>query len=206
MRNRFPILALLMLVVLLVSVTPIALAGPFSSPNRQSTQTVNIGILGPSDGPTAQGVLLAVQRINAAGPVTGVAGVTYTLNVLAGDVRTPEDVTTGIGQLKQANAVAIFGPDDDGLATRSSAALVAAGIPVFTGATTNALNTTGLVFRTRASDNFSMTALTDFMLTDLKKSSFAIFQGSEDVSGAVGQLVQALTCDPGREWRCGGHG
>src|SRR5256885_11973486 len=133
MRTRFAIPATLMLLTILISVTSLALAGPLRAPQQQA-QTINIGVLGASDSDTAQGVQLAVQRINANGPIAGPGNVTYTLNVMTQDVKTAEDVTNALGQFRQANVAAIFGPDDP-LAAKSSAALTASGIPIFTGAT-----------------------------------------------------------------------
>src|SRR5262245_55460168 len=119
-----------LVVALILSASSIAVASPSTSARQQDTQPLNIGVLGPFDGPTAQGVTLAVQRISALGPVTTPDGTSYSLQVVAADVNTAQEVTAAVDKLKQSNVVAIFGPDDDSLAVDSLPALQAAGIPV----------------------------------------------------------------------------
>src|SRR5258706_4519857 len=167
-------------IALLISVSSSILASPRHAA-AQAPQIINIGVIGEADGPTALGVTLAVQRINAAGSVTAPDGTAYTLAVVTAGASNAADVGNAITTLKKGNVAAIFGPDDDALAVSSLDALNGAGVPVFTGATTTALKTGNLVFRTRANDSWQMGALSQVLTTDLKKVKVAIYQGSPDV-------------------------
>ncbi len=189
LRKKFPVVAAAVIVALIALVTPLALAAP----HTQTRQTLNIGVIGPFDGPTAEGVTLALQRFSAQGIFTTPDGTSYTLSVITADATTAQEVTDAITKLKKDNVIAIFAPDDDKLVEQSMAALQAAGVPVFTGATATTVKGGGLVFRTRAADNWRMAALADYMTTDLKKSRFVIYQGNDDVAGAVRELVSALS-------------
>jgi ABC-type branched-subunit amino acid transport system substrate-binding protein len=191
-RYRSAIVVLAAAVTALASLTSLVLASPKALP-MQSSQTLTIGVIGSSDGPTAQGVSLAVERISASGPITGPGGATYTLAVMAVDAKTADDVANVVTQLKGSNAVAIFGPDDDGLAAKSIDTLTGAGVPVFTAATSTAVKTGGSIFRTRAADNWQAAALAEVLVTDLGKAQFGIYQGNPDAAAAVGEMVTALT-------------
>jgi ABC-type branched-subunit amino acid transport system substrate-binding protein/uncharacterized protein YraI len=189
-RTRFAVaVATLIAALTVIFVTPLARAAPLP----QTRQRLNIGVIGPFDGPTAEGVTLALQRFSAQGVFTTPDGATYTLSVITADATTPQQVTDAITELKANKVIAIFGPNNDTLTAASIPALQAAGIPIFTDATTTAFQTSGLIFRTRAADNWRGAAIADYLITDLKKSRFAIYQGNEGASGAVGELVRALT-------------
>ena len=188
LRKKSAIVVATLIVALIAFVTPLALA---STP-RQTRQPLNIGVIGPFDGPTAEGVTLALQRFSAQGVFTTPDGASYTLSVITADANTPQQVADAITDLKKNNVIAIFGPNDDKLVEDSMSALQAAGIPVFTDATATAIKGGGLVFRTRAADNWRMAALADYMTTDLKKTRFAIYQGNDTASGVVRELVSVL--------------
>jgi ABC-type sugar transport system substrate-binding protein len=188
LRKKFAIVVATLIVALIAFVTPLALA---ATP-RQTRQPLNIGVIGPFDGPTAEGVTLALQRFSAQGVFTTPDGASYTLSVITADATTPQQVTDAITELKKNKVIAIFGPNDDALVEKSMSALQAAGIPVFTDATAIAIKGGGLVFRTRAADNWRMAALADYMTADLKKTRFAIYQGDT----ASGSLANWLACWP----------
>ncbi|MCC7447996.1 MAG: ABC transporter substrate-binding protein [Anaerolineae bacterium] len=187
LRKRITVIASLLVVILLASVSA------YAAPLRQTPQELRIGVIGAFDSPTAQGVSLAVERINARGPVNGPGNTTYSLSVITAEATTAEDVGSAINQLKQNNAVAIFGPDDSPTLLASSEALRGSGLPVFTAATTTEFKGSGNLFRTRASNDRQMAALADVLITDLKKNKFAIFQGDPSIADQVGQMVTALT-------------
>jgi ABC-type branched-subunit amino acid transport system substrate-binding protein len=182
------VVAMWIVALTIVFVTPLALAAP----PKQARQPLNIGVIGPFDGPTAEGVTLALRRFSAQGVFTTPDGVSYTLSVITADANTPQQVTDAIAELKKNKVIAIFGPNDDKLVEDSMSALQAAGIPIFTDATATAIKGGGLVFRTRAADNWRMAALADYITSDLKKTRFAIYQGDDTLSGAVRELVSAL--------------
>src|SRR5512140_1063912 len=140
-RTTYALIAATLMAALLVVVTPLALAAP----SGQTRQPLNIGVIGPFDGPTAEGVTLALQRFSAQGVFTTPDGISYTLSVITADATTPQQVAEAITELKKNKAVAIFGPDDDQLVEASMAALQAAGIPIFTAATATTIKGGGLV-------------------------------------------------------------
>lgn len=187
--KRFIPLVAIIFVALLISISSLVLASPRSA---QTSQPLNIGVIGPADGPTALGVTLAAQRINAAGGITGPDGTVYTLAVVTANAGNAPDVGNAITTLKKSNTVAIFGPDDDKLVLDSLSALNGAGVPVFTGATTTAVKGGNLIFRTRAADSWQMLSLAQVLTTDLKKGKIAVYQGNANVSGTVSELVNAL--------------
>ncbi len=189
LRKKFSIGMATLVVAISVMVMPMALAAPA----QQTLETLTIGVIGPFNGPTAEGVSLAVKRVSAQGVFTTPDGVSHKLATLAIDASTPQQVTDALNTFKQNKVVAIFAPNDDQLIVDSMTALQAANVPVFTGATGTIVKGGGLIFRTRAADTWRMGDLADYMLTDLKKTTFAIYQGSGDTAGAIHELVGALT-------------
>src|SRR5262249_902140 len=185
MRSKKYLLAAMLVMALIASVSQLAIA----SPPKQNPKMLNIGVIGAFDSPTALGVTLAVQRVSSLGPLTTPDGTQYTLGVITADATKPDEVTGAITKLKASSVVAIFGPDDDKLTKDSMPALQAAGIPIFTAATATNVKPGGLIFRTRANDTFRMVDLADIMLTDLARTHFAIYQGDDGQSPAVGELV-----------------
>lgn len=180
-------------IVLLLAI--LLLAQPLASvaQTAQLPQALNIGVIGPANGPTAEGVILAIRRFSAQGVFSTADGTTYTLSVITAEASTPQQVAEAITTLKKSNVVAIFGPGDDNLVGNSMIDLQAAGIPIFTDATSTDIKPGGLVFRTRAADNWRMNAVVAYLTTDLKKSRFAIYQGDEASAVAVQELVKSLT-------------
>jgi ABC-type branched-subunit amino acid transport system substrate-binding protein len=187
-NNSSSLKVAILLVVLL-------LAQPLASiaQTTQLPQPLNIGVIGPANGPTAQGVILALLRFSAQGVFVTADGTSYALSVITADATTPQQVTEAIATLKKSNVVAIFGPDNDKLVMDSMNDLQAAGIPIFTDATSTEIKSGGLVFRTRAADNWRMNAMVAYLSTDLKKSRLAIYQGDDATAGAVQELVKSLT-------------
>lgn len=161
-------------------------------PARAQAQTLPIGVIGDFDGQTALGVSLAIERLKATG-VTGPNGVSYEPTIVAVEGRTQDEVTNAITSLKSLGVVAIFGPEDDLVATASQAALSGAGVPVFTPVTSSAFAASNLVLRTRADDKQRMAALAEVLVQDLGKTKVAIYQGSEAYVSPVTDFKQALT-------------
>ncbi len=192
-RYRSASVVLCVAVAVLASITSLAQASPPKWLAVQNPQALNIGVIGPFDGPTAQGVSLAVERLSASGPITGPGGATYTFTIVPADAKTPDAVASAVARLKDSQVVAIFGPDEDSLAAKSIDALNGAGVPVFTGSTSTAVKAGGSIFRTRAADNWQAAALAEVLVTDLGKNRFGIFQGNPDAAAPVNEMVAALT-------------
>jgi len=146
--------------------------------HAQQPKPLLLGVIG-TDSATARGVQLAAFRFNARGNTLTPNGTAYQVVVQTADAQTADEVATAIGTLKQAGAVAIFGPEQDALVPASFAALSGAGIPVFTSATNTAVAPSGTVFRTRADATRLLSGLAQYVAGDLTKSKIALFQGSD---------------------------
>src|SRR5947209_7638217 len=98
MRRSVPLrVATLIAAVAMIATTSLAFASsPHTVPRQNNPQLLNIGVIGPFDGPTAQGVTLAVQRLSNIGPTITPDGTAYTPAVIAIDASTPEQVTSTV--------------------------------------------------------------------------------------------------------------
>jgi len=182
-HRRLGLVALVLLAVLTSGVLRSAAQGP---------KTLVIGVISGIGSETSHGVQLAVSRFNSRGNTTVPGGQTYRLEVQERDANTPAEVESAIRDLKNAGAVAIFGPDLDELTQASQSILVGAGIPVFTSATNPNVQTTGSVFRTRASDTRQMAGFAIYTASDLNKEKIAIFQGDSFSSSRVTLYATSL--------------
>ena len=159
---------------------------------QTAPKTLLFGAIG-IDSPTERGVQLAVSRFNARGNTVTPDGSAYQLAVQAIDANTSDEVASAITQLKQAGAVAIFGPERDDLVPGSLTTLSGAGVPVFTSATSTAVTTGTMLFRTRADDGRMLSNLAQFVTGDLAKGKIALFQGDPASAARVTTFTTALT-------------
>jgi len=185
MSNRRRTLAGVVLLVLLSMI----ISSPYLLIRAQS-QIVTIGVIGPVDGSTLHGVSLAVDQVNAANMKLA-TGVVFNLSVAIVDA-SADQVPAAVSQLKDRGVAAIFGPDDNSAAVRNLQAMSAAGIPIFTSATSADVRPGGFVFRTQASDTNRMLALVDSLVNDAKASRIAVFQGNADAGSQARSVAAAL--------------
>jgi ABC-type branched-subunit amino acid transport system substrate-binding protein len=178
--------------VAIMTITMLGVTLANATSPRQGTTQIKIGIIGAPDGSTAQGVTLAVERVNAKGPFTVAGSTGNQLDVVAVPATNPDEVKGAIDKLKGSGVVAIFGPDDDTLAVKSADTLNASGLPVFTGTGTLDFKPGGLVFRTRANYTWQFGALANVLTTDLARKSIAIFQGGADYESRAGIFAKSL--------------
>jgi ABC-type branched-subunit amino acid transport system substrate-binding protein/uncharacterized protein YgiM (DUF1202 family) len=160
---------------------------------QQAAKPLVIGVVAGRGSQTSRGVQLAASRFNARGVTTTPDGQNYTVVVEERDANTPAEVATAINDLKSKGAIAIFGPDIDELAQASQNSLLAAGLPVFIAASSPNVQTTGAVYRTRATDTRQLAALAQFITADLAKAKIAIFQGDTFVAPRVTLFTTSLT-------------
>lgn len=177
--------------IALILIALIAIGVPVAGA-QQANPTVNVGVIGAFDGPTARGVALALQLANSSGGVTLPDGKRYDLTTIVAPARTAAEVAQAITALKNAGVVAIFGPDDDVLATQSLDALERAGLPVFLGATTRAITPSSLIFRTQATDDVRFNALTDVLVNTGNLKRIAVYLESGDYSAPASDFIAAL--------------
>jgi len=187
MRGKFRLGALILALVLVVG-----LVVPLGTATSQGA-SINIGVIGTANSPTFRGVRLAVEQISRSGGASLPDGSRKPVGVIVVDAQTPDQVAAAINQLRVVGVTAIFGPDDEALAANSLATMSAAGVPVFTAAVSSQVRVGGSVFRTRANDTVRMTALADYLLTDLGAKNIAIYQGTSlDAPSATSALAVAL--------------
>lgn len=158
----------------------------------QQVQTFSVGIIGPSDGPTAQGFALALEQANASGQLVLPDGQRFTLAAIVANARSPQEVATVVGQFRQSGIVAIFGPDDNLLMSQSFDTILGAGVPVFSAATSRVIPTNPLLFFTRANDGILYAALVDALFNAQRLVNVAIFQGGDLFRPQADALSDAL--------------
>ncbi len=157
----------------------------------QAPQSLVIGVIGQVDSPTAHGLQLAISRFGEPNNTLVVNNTLYRIMVMAQHASTADAVSSAVAALRQANAIAIFGPDSASLVNPD--ALAKAGVPVFTAAQSASLVLQGTLFRTRAEETRMIDGLVDYLLKDLARTRVAIFQGDPSQAGTVMLLNKALT-------------
>lgn len=187
MRTRGAFGALCIVTVLALC----AIVVPAWATAAQDEVFLSIGVIGGSDSDTARGVSLAVEQVNATGPITLPDGRLARFSVVVVDARTPAEVSGALAQLLQTSPVAIFGPDDNFLAAQNNAVLAGAGVPVFTGATSSAVTPGGFLFRTQAPDRVQLGILGG-MVGAVQGARIVLYQGDETFSSQTQDLNQAL--------------
>lgn len=168
-------------------------AAPFQTAAQTTPKTLAIGVISGRNSQTSFGIQLAVARFNGRGNTVTPDGTNYKLAVEERDANSPTEVAAAISELKTKGVLAIFGPDIDELAQASQNTLLAAGLPVFTAATSPDVQTTGSVFRTRATDTRHMAALAQYLSGDLGKTKIAVFQGDSFAAKRVTLFTISLT-------------
>ena len=178
---------------LMVAGTMLAAAlGTVQPAAAQTTKTLLLGVIGINSN-TARGVELAAHRFNARGNTVTPDGTAYQIGVKTIDASTSDEVRDAITQFKQNGAVAVFGPDRNDLAAASLGVMQGAGLPIFTAATSTAVTTGGLLFRTRADDTRQLTNLSQYIVGDLARTKIALFQGDSASAQQVTLFVNALS-------------
>lgn len=145
-----------------------AFIGIFSL-NAQETPTFFIGVFDHPNGALTNGARLAVEEINRSGGVRGLDGVFYRLELINTVVNSDEELQQAVDELRASGVIAVLGPitSEDTLAAVSN--LQSLNAPVLTPATDDTLlisDTTGQIFRTRASAITLNNALADFIIND----------------------------------------
>jgi branched-chain amino acid transport system substrate-binding protein len=176
-RSRSYRVGLIMVALLVVGiVAPAAWASP-----ALQTGTLRIGYLGIDGSDAANGAHLAIDQINSTGGVTALDGNLYQFELVTlAATPTAESLPTDITGLTAQNLVALLGPDEANvLSPENVQALVSAGLPVLTGATTDTLtddDTADVLFRIRAPERVYSNALATYLVGDLGLTSFVLVQ------------------------------
>ncbi len=174
------------------------LAAPLATaaPEVQTTTTLRIGYLGPSDSPTANGAKLAIDQINGIGGVAG-PDVTYQLELVTLDAY-PSVATLpdAVDQLIAGGATVLLGPDTNALITPDTIqVLVDTGLPTLTAATGDALteiDTSNHIFRIRAPERIYSYAMADYLTSDLGISQIVVVQTDAEFTEAASEFESIL--------------
>jgi branched-chain amino acid transport system substrate-binding protein len=183
--------------LILVAVLLTGLAAPFTQA-AQEANVLRIGYLGMTGSPTANGAQLAIDQINSAGGVSAPDGVTYRLELLTLDADpTVDTMRDAIGKLVAQDVNVLLGPDTNAQITPDTIqALVAAGRPILTPATGDALtdmDASNLIFRIRAPERVLSNAIATYLTSDLGLVSVVAVQTEVEFTEALMEFEDALT-------------
>jgi ABC-type branched-subunit amino acid transport system substrate-binding protein len=145
----------------------------------QGQSVFRIGVLDNERGPLADGARLAVQEINNAGGVTGADGTLFRLELIIQPTNAGANLNNAVANLQQASVIAAIGPVSNEEVLNGLPALQTLNVPILTTATTETLiasDTSGRIFRIRASQLLQSRALADYLINELNLTSIATAQ------------------------------
>lgn len=162
--------------VFLAGILLIGLQAPFAGAQEQPGFV--IGVLDNASGTLGRGAQLGADRFNRFGGVRGADGTMFQLRVDVEpfDAATLSDTVTRFGQ---SSAIAVIGPDSGDALAENLPILQALQVPIFTSATDSQLlnqDTSGLVYRSRASVLAQSQALAAYLTQGLQLQSIATVQ------------------------------
>ncbi len=164
--------------------------------SAQSQPGFNIGILDSERGPISNGARLAVREINAAGGVLGADGTMVQLNLVAQPSNFGLNLNQAVTALKSANVQAVLGPQTNDEVLNGLTALQGLGVPVITTATDDTIttkDTTGMIFRARASDMLQGQALASYLISQYQLTPVATVQLDVASTAAVTGFTTAAS-------------
>ncbi|MBN1678645.1 MAG: ABC transporter substrate-binding protein [Anaerolineae bacterium] len=168
----------------------------FAAPNAQDdTPVLRIGYLGVLNSDAANGAQLAIDQINTIGGVTAQDGAVYQIELVAlPSAPTAETLSSNVSKLTQQDVVAIIGPDDNTLLTPENVeALLQAGVPILSGATSNTLTDNNeSILRMRAPERFYSAALAAYLTADLGVTTMILVQADVESTEAVADFESVV--------------
>lgn len=142
----------------------------------QSAPVFRLGVLDAEDGPISRAARLAVEEINLAGGVRGADGTVFRLDLV---IQPTNNLASAISNINQARVIAVLGPASSTDVLNALNALQGLGVPVLTPATDDtiiALDTSDLIFRTRAQEVLLGRGLATFIAEDLRMNRVVTVQ------------------------------
>ena len=187
----------LLIVLALAALTLAALPQAFAAPRAQEVTTLRIGYLGAPDSDTANGAQLAIDQINALGGFAAPDGTLYQFDLMTlAEAPTQDSLASAIAALLAQNPVALLGPDENDLLNDMTFnMLVKAGLPVFTGATSDFLtdnDTHDVLFRIRAPERVYSYALATYLLDDRQVTEIALVQTQVEATEAYLDFLSVM--------------
>jgi ABC-type branched-subunit amino acid transport system substrate-binding protein len=171
-----------------------------------------IGVIDNEGGDISNGARLAVEQANRAGGVRGADGTLFQLDlIIQPPTAASDDLSTQIQVLSGIGIVALLGPASDAAVQNNLPALQTLGVPIFTPATDDTLivaDTSGRLFRMRASALTQGRALADYLVSQQGQRSIATLQlDTASTIGMVGFTTAAsalgVTPSPGLLFEAG---
>ena len=178
-----PIQVLLLAVLLLVA----------SSSRLSAQYTLRIGVIDQPDGSMLAGARLAANHVNEAGGIIGADGTIFQLAVVD---TLPDHMEIATANMRQANVIAVLGPETDQILAQNMVLLQALEIPIFTpatGDTTLLSDRSNRIFRSRAPQSAQIEALADYLANTLKLTSIQTIQLDAASTANLITLANALS-------------
>ncbi len=187
----------LLIVLALAALTLAALPHAAAAPRAQEATTLLIGYLGAPHSDAANGAQLAIDQINTLGGFAGPDGTLYQFALTTLDeAPTPDTLAGGITELLAQNPVALLGPDENNLLDDMTLnMLVKAGLPVFTGVTSDFLTDNDrddVLFRIRAPEQVYSYALATYLLDDRQLTQIALVQTQVEATEAYLDFLSVM--------------
>ncbi|MDE2637028.1 MAG: ABC transporter substrate-binding protein [Chloroflexota bacterium] len=155
--------------------------------------TLRIGVIDFADGSMLKGALLAAEHINASDQLSAADGTAINLAV----VNTPPDnMEIAIANMRQANAIAVIGPETEDLLSAYMSQLQALNVPIMTPATGDTVllqDNTQRIFRVRARQSLTASAVADYLVNTLAVDNIRTVQLDASSTGRLIIFANALS-------------
>ena len=137
---------------------------------------VRIGVIDRLEGSTARGAQLAVKQINETGGLIGANGSRFDIAVV---VTSPDNMDIATANMRQADVIAVLGPESPERLLVAMSQLQDLGVPVFTTTTGDTVllqDTSGRIFRSLAQELVKSRALANFLVDSLGARTITTIQ------------------------------
>lgn len=155
--------------------------------------TLRIGVIDFADGSMLKGALLAADHINADRQLSAADGSAIILTVVD---TPPDNMEIAIANMRQSNAIAVIGPETDDLLTGYISQLQALDVPIMTPATGDTVllqDNTHRIFRVRARQSVTASALADYLVNTLAVSNIRTVQLDASSTARLITFANALS-------------
>ena len=161
---------------------------------RSAAQYIlRIGVIDFADGSMLKGALLAAEHINASGQISAADGSAISLTVVD---TPPDNMEIAIANMRQSNAIAVIGPQTDSLLSTYMSQLQALDVPIMTPATGDTVllqDNTHRIFRIRARQSVTASALADYLANTLAVGNIRTVQFDTSSTGSLITFANALS-------------
>jgi len=162
-----------------------------SIPSAQGLPVFRVAVLGAEGGKLARGAELAIHEINAGGGVVGADGTIFQLQLV---IQPTDDMQFALANIRQANVIAIIGPEDSQTALGNREAIANLGVPVLTTAADDTLiasDTSNRFIRIRATEGLQSRAMAEYLIKDLSAATMSTVQLDVESTVSMIRFTQA---------------